>query len=221
MKKRVIRLLVSCVCVVALAGCSAQKMTEETTQSGSLQMTQAPVSTESTPTTAIVEVAVTQAVEQTTEATTEIAVTETLSETAEAITPAPSPTAQSESQTEAVSTTKAIEKTGEMEFSDDVQNRYISAVSQKYGVDAKKLVALYTVPENDSNIVLEFDGTTNADGSSVRNKDTLIAIYSIDKALNSKRASEDKNLNEYSYAEMKVMFFTTTNHIMPEFEELK
>ncbi len=108
-----------------------------------------------------------------------------------------------------------------MAFSDDVNNRYISAISSKYGVDAKTLVALYTVPENDSNIVLQFDGTQNADGSLIRNKDTLIAIYSIDKSLNSKRASEDKKLNEYSYGEMKVMFISTTTYIMPEFEELK
>ena len=55
----------------------------------------------------------------------------------------------------------------------------------------------------------------------IRNKNTLIAIYSIDKALNSKRASEDRKLNEYSFGEMKVMFFSTTTYIMPEFEELK
>ena len=104
----------------------------------------------------------------------------------------------------------SVEKTGEMAFSDQPDNRYISAIASKYGVDAKKLVALYTVPENDSNIVLEFDGTENADGSLVRNKSTLVAIYSIDRELNSKRASENKALNEYSYGEMKVMFFSTT-----------
>lgn len=133
------------------------------------------------------------------------------------------PTPQ-EPQTEITTAPKpsiSVEKTGEMAFSDQPDNRYISAITSKYGVDAKKLVALYTVPENDSNIVLEFDGTENSDGSLVRNKSTLVAIYSIDKELNSKRASEDKALNEYSYGEMKVMFFTTTTYIMTEFEELK
>ncbi len=152
------------------------------------------------------------------------AIPETLSETVTSLVPdtVPLPSLPAASESKPLpSTTKVLEKTGEMAFSDDVNNRYISAISSKYGVDAKTLVALYTVPENDSNIVLQFDGTQNADGSLIRNKDTLIAIYSIDKSLNSKRASEDKKLNEYSYGEMKVMFISTTTYIMPEFEELK
>ncbi len=118
------------------------------------------------------------------------------------------------------STEKTYQKTGEMELSDSADNKYIAAISEKYGVETKNLVALYTVPENDSNIVLEFDGTIDDDGIVVRNKNTLVAIYSIDKKLNSKRASQKSDLNEYSYAEMKLMFFATTEHIMPEFDEL-
>ncbi len=117
-----------------------------------------------------------------------------------------------------VTTEKVYEKTGEMEFSDSADNKYIKAITTKYLVDAKNLVALYTVPDNNGNIVLEFDGSTDSNGKLIRNKDTLIAIYSIDKNFNSKRASEKPSLNEYSYGEMKVMFFTTTTHIMPEFE---
>ncbi len=114
-----------------------------------------------------------------------------------------------------------IQKTGEMAFSDSADNRYIKAISEKYGVNAQLLVALYTVPENDSNIVLQFDGSTDANGTLIRNKDSLVAIYTIDKSLNSKCASEDKNLNEYPYGEMKVIYFSTTKYIMPEFSELK
>ncbi len=119
------------------------------------------------------------------------------------------------------STSKVYEKTGEMAFSDDPENKYIKAVSEKYSLDTKNLAALYTVPDNNGNIVLEFNGTLKPDGTPVRNKDTLIAIYTIDKELNSKCASEDNTKNEYSYGEMKVMFFTVTKHIMPEFEELR
>ena len=115
-------------------------------------------------------------------------------------------------------TQKVYEKTGEMEFSDSGDNIYIKAISSKYGVDAKNLVALYTVPYNDGNIVLQFDGSTDGNGKLIRNESTLIAIYSIDKNLNSKRASEDSSLNEYSYGEMKVMFISTTKYIMPEFQ---
>lgn len=153
------------------------------------------------------------------EITFEATIEETLPTTEPAALPTPEePVSES---TTAPAPSISVEKTGEMAFSDEADNRYISAIATKYGVDAKKLVALYTVPENDSNIVLEFDGSENADGSLIRNKSTLVAIYSIDRGLNSKRASEDKALNEYSYGEMKVMFFSTTTYIMPEFEELK
>lgn len=117
-----------------------------------------------------------------------------------------------------VTTEKVYEKTGEMAFSDSADNKYIKAIVDKYGVNAENLVALYTVPDNDGNIVLEFDGSTDGNGKLIRNEDTLISIYSIDKNLNSKRASEKLSLNEYSYGEMKVMFFSTTTYIMPEFE---
>ena len=49
-------------------------------------------------------------------------------------------------------------------------------------------------------------------------EDYVVAIYTIDKNLNSKRASKDSSLNEYSYGEMMVMYMTTTTYIMPEFE---
>ena len=124
-----------------------------------------------------------------------------------------------EQETVAQTTEKVYEKTGEMLFSDSADNKYIKAVANKYGVDAKTLAVLYTVPDNDGNIVLQFDGSTDTDGKLIRNESTLIAIYSVDKNLNSKRASEDRSLNEYSYGEMKVMFFSTTKYIMPEFQE--
>ena len=109
-------------------------------------------------------------------------------------------------------------KTGDMAFSDDPNNRYISSVASKYGLDSSNLVALYTVPENDSNIVLEFDGSKDSNGRLIRTDKTLVAIYSIDRSLNSKCASKDNNKNEYPYGEMMVMFMTTTKYIMPEFE---
>lgn len=124
-----------------------------------------------------------------------------------------------EKETVPQTTEKVYEKTGEMAFSDSADNKYIKAVSNKYGVEAKTLAVLYTVPDNDGNIVLQFDGSTDADGKLIRNESTLIAIYSVDKNLNSKCASEDRSLNEYSYGEMKVMFISTTKYIMPEFQD--
>lgn len=109
-------------------------------------------------------------------------------------------------------------KTGDMAFSDDPSNRYISSVASKYGVDPSTLAVLYTVPQNDSNIVLEFDGTKNSNGTLIRNSDTLIAIYSIDASLNSKCASKNKAKNEYPYGEMMVMFISVNQYILPEFQ---
>ena len=116
-------------------------------------------------------------------------------------------------------TKKQLQKTGEMAFSDDASNKYMKAVVDKYGVDSTRLAAIYTVPDNNGNLVFEFDGSTDENGKLIRNESTLIAIYSVDKELNCKRASEDSSLNEYSYGEMKVMFITTKKHIMPEFQE--
>jgi hypothetical protein len=130
----------------------------------------------------------------------------------------PTPEVETGEITEPPTTQKQPQKTGEMEFSDSSENKYISAVVKKYGTDPKKMVVFYTVPDGNGNIVLEFNGTTDENGKLIRNKDTLVAIYTIDKELNSKRASKDNSLNEYPYGEMMVIFLTTTTHIMPEFE---
>lgn len=139
-------------------------------------------------------------------------ITEAISDTAPLIEPdtVPSAVVPQESTT--------MGKTGDMAFSDSSDNRYISSVATKYGLNSANLVVLYTVPENDSNIVLEFDGSKDASGKLIRTEKTLVAIYSIDRNLNSKCASKDSAKNEYPYGEMMVMFMTTTKYIMPEFE---
>lgn len=110
------------------------------------------------------------------------------------------------------------ERTGESVFTDDPTNKYISAVVSKYGADPSLLAAVYTIPDADGNIVMEFDGTRDENGRLQRNADTLVAIYTVDKNLNSKRASDDKSKNEYSTIESKTMFFSVTKYIIPKFE---
>ncbi len=150
------------------------------------------------------------------------AITETLLETLPQTEFAEKPTPQepvTSTESTAPSTTKVYEKTGDMAFSDSADNKYIKAVTDKYKINPKNVVVLYTVPDNDGNLVLEFDGSTDSNGKKIRNKDTLVAIYSIDRNLVSKCASEDKSKNEYSYGEMKVIYFSTTTYIMPEFAD--
>lgn len=219
MKKHILKSVVVGALIFAFAGCGIKDNTDNNATHSSTDTTLYYEETESILSTQMQIITSSQQQEES-----EITFTQTVSDSVEIIPPASVPTPSLEPETEATTlpqTTKTYEKTGEMAFSDDKNNRYIDAVSQKYGVDSENLVALYTVPENDSNLVLEFDGSKNADGTPIRNKNTLIAIYSIDKSLNSKRASENRNLNEYSYGEMKVMFFSTTTYIMPEFEEFK
>lgn len=116
-------------------------------------------------------------------------------------------------------TTEKYKKTGTMHFSDNPDNKYLAAVASKYGVESSLLAAIYTVPDANGNIVLRFNGEKDSSGRLIRNESTLVCIYSIDKALNSKCASEDEALNEYSYGEMKVMYLSATRYILPEFEK--
>jgi hypothetical protein len=193
---------------ITLLGCFSKKPTDNTTTYQLTTIVYVQGSTNATPTDNLP--ADTQPIQGEADATQ--AITDTISDTAPIVEPDTVPAPDPQEST-------TLGKTGEMAFSDDPANRYISAVATKYGVDGTRLVALYTVPENDANIVLEFDGTTDSNGKLIRNDQTLVAIYSIDKALNSKRASKDSSKNEYPYGEMMVMFISTTKYIMPEFAE--
>ncbi|MBQ3889691.1 MAG: hypothetical protein II738_08100 [Clostridia bacterium] len=112
-------------------------------------------------------------------------------------------------ETTAATTAKApaMRRTGEMVFTYDASNKYMKAVIDKYGVDPQNLACTYTVPDNDGNLIFEFDGTTQ-NGKRVRTMDTLVAIYTIDKELNCKCASRDESKSEYPKNETEVMFFS-------------
>ena len=116
-------------------------------------------------------------------------------------------------------TTEKYKKTGTMHFSDSPDNKYLASVASKYNVEPSLLAAIYTVPDANGNIVLRFSGEKDSSGKLIRNESTLVCIYSIDKAFNSKCASENESLNEYSYGEMKVMYLSATRYILPEFEK--
>lgn len=145
--------------------------------------------------------------------------TEKKSEPTEAAEPATKERESTEKETQKEeSTTSKYTRTGESVFSDDPDNKYISAVASKYKLDKSLLAAVYTIPDADGNMVMEFDGTKDENGKLIRNENTLKAIYTIDKNLNSKRASKDSKLNEYSSLEAKTMFFTVTKYIIPKFQ---
>ncbi|MGN0525916.1 MAG: hypothetical protein ACI4IF_00600 [Acutalibacteraceae bacterium] len=119
-------------------------------------------------------------------------------------------------------TASKYKRTGKMKFSDSEKNKYLSAVAEKYSLEPKNLVAVYTVPDNDGNLVLEFSGTGGLGGKPLRNAATLVNIYTVDKDLNSKKASRIPAESDYDTNESNAIFFVTTTYIMPEFEaELK
>ena len=109
------------------------------------------------------------------------------------------------------------EKTGDNLISDDPNNEFIKLVSTKYDVDSKALVAIYAVPDQGNNFVLEFKKTTK--GYS-RSPDDLKKIYQIDL---------DRNINiatktgvgcvGCTVAESILMFSLVKKVIMPEFPD--
>lgn len=121
--------------------------------------------------------------------------------------PVTSPATAPKTTEETTAKAPAMRRTGDMVFTYDANNKYMKAVIDKYGVDPQNLACTYTVPDNDGNLVFEFDGTTQ-NGKRVRTMDTLVAVYTVDKELNCKRASRDESKNEYPKNEMEVMFFS-------------
>lgn len=205
--KRIISLTV---CLLLIAGlCSCKKTEKENTTVYNTTTTEY-VNVQTNTTTQI------PVTEPSTEEST-IPVTEIISDTLPLTEPATKPEV-TEIPTAPPTEETTMGKTGEMAFSDKPDNRYIKAIADKYSVNANNLIAIYTVPQNDSNMVLEFSGKTDASGKLIRNSSTLVAIYTIDASLNSKRASKDSSKNEYDYGEMSVMYIAVTTYIMPEFK---
>lgn len=92
---------------------------------------------------------------------------------------APEPTTQSSTFTAGGQTYTVPEKSGDMIFTDDANNKFIRAVVDKYGVDAKLLAGIYANPASDSNFIWQFNGKTDANGKLIRNPDTLKYVYII------------------------------------------
>lgn len=207
------RIIALCLCALILAGlgaCGTSADKDTTTYNTTVPSTEIPTTQSTTAPTETVT-------EPSTEEVT-IPYSEPISDTAP-ITAPPTQPVVTEPQTAPSTEETTMGKTGEMAFSDSKDNRYIKAIADKYSVNSANLVAIYTVPQNDANMVLEFSGKTDASGRLVRDASTLVAIYTIDASLNSKRASKNSSKNEYDYGEMSVMFIAVTTYIMPEFKD--
>lgn len=67
---------------------------------------------------------------------------------------------------------------GENYLSDSASNEFIRLISQKYGVDSKALVAIYSVPDSGTNYVLQFKKSLIG-GSYKKSPDNLERVYHI------------------------------------------
>ena len=132
-------------------------------------------------------------------------------------------TAVSPSTTAAPTTTIAFsmpEKTGDMYFTDDENNKFIQAVVQKYGSDPARLACIYVVPEGDSNHVFEFNGKTDLNGKLIRNADTLKYVYTLNADCSTiTRAAGFTGNDGLSAAQGYAIFEMTKKLVLPEFEE--
>lgn len=213
--KRIIALCLCTLIIACLGACGTSADKDTTTYNTTVPSTEIPTTQSTTTPTETVT-------EPSTEEVT-IPYSEPISDTAPITTPPTQPVVTqpvvTEPQTAPPTEETTMGKTGEMAFSDSKDNRYIKAIADKYSVNSANLVAIYTVPQNDANMVLEFSGKTDASGKLIRDSSTLVAIYTIDASLNSKRASKDSSKNEYDYGEMSVMYIAVTTYIMPEFKD--
>lgn len=113
-----------------------------------------------------------------------------------------------------------LSKNGDNILSDYHGNKFIKLVSEKYDVDTKLLVAIYSDPDTGNNFVLQFNGKTNSDGEIIKSPDTLEKIYLIDKKKNISVATGKTKGNEgVSYAEGTLCFYMIKTVVMPQYPD--
>ncbi|MGN0556187.1 MAG: hypothetical protein ACI4LI_09875 [Candidatus Fimenecus sp.] len=112
------------------------------------------------------------------------------------------------------------EKTGDMYFTDDADNKFIQAVVQKYGSDPARLACIYVVPEGDSNHVFEFNGKTDQNGKLIRNESTLKYVYTLNADCSEITRTGGATGNDgVTAAQGLVVMQLTKKLILPKFEE--
>lgn len=135
-------------------------------------------------------------------------------------TKAPETTTQSNTFTAGGQTYTVPEKSGDMLFTDDSENKFICAVAEKYGVDAKLLACIYASPSSDNNFVWQFNGKTDSSGKLVRNPDTLKYVYIISADCNTIARTGGLSGNDGMSLAAGVLLMQTTKQLMiPEFQD--
>lgn len=112
----------------------------------------------------------------------------------------------------------------EVFFTDNPENKYIVAISQKYGSKKENLVALIKVnAEFPSVTILEFSGKKDKNGELIMTYDEFKFIYEIDPKENTVfRASKNGFNNDgINFVEAKVYVLLAKQYLIPELPNLK
>lgn len=109
------------------------------------------------------------------------------------------------------------DKNGENYLSDDSSNEFIQIVVNKFGINSKALVAIYSVPDSGTNYVLQFSSKNNYEKST----DNLERVYHIGVAPERKLSYTEGKLLTGNYncegAEGKVVFELVKSKVMPQY----
>lgn len=105
-------------------------------------------------------------------------------------------------------------------LSDNCENEFIKLISETYDVDCDLLVAIYSVPDNGDNFVLQFNGAKDSKGNYIKSPDTLKKIYQIDKSKNVKIAT-GKTIGNVgvSYGESVLCFNMIKTVVMEQYPD--
>lgn len=112
----------------------------------------------------------------------------------------------------------------EVYFTDDPNNKFIIAVSDKYGSPKENLVALVKVnAEFPSATVLEFSGKTDKNGELLMTYDEFKYIYEINEEKNTIAKASKNGLNNdgANFLEAKILVTLAKEYFIPELPNLK
>ena len=112
----------------------------------------------------------------------------------------------------------------EVFFTDNPDNKYIVAISEKYGSKKENLVALIKVnAEFPTVTILEFSGKTDKNGELVMTYDEFKFIYEINEEDNTiiKASKNGLNNDGLSFVEAKVYVLLAKEYLIPELPDLK
>lgn len=111
-------------------------------------------------------------------------------------------------------------KTGDNYLSDDPSNEFIARIASEKNVDPALLVAIYAIPNQGNNFVLEFNGERDAQGNVIKSPDTLKTVYNIGTDNSIKQTSGKITGNVgMNYAEGMLSFGLVQEVVMPQYPD--